>query len=70
MFIVKYLKSYLYIFISIFILAIIIGTLNYFNILSSKITNIFEIISRRFKNWFNNDTICLFIFLFSFWNNP
>lgn len=45
MFIVKYLKSLLYIFIPIFIFSTLIGTLNYFNILNNSTTNIFELIS-------------------------
>lgn len=43
MFIIKYLKALLYISITIFISSLIIGTLNYFNILNNLITNIFEL---------------------------
>ena len=45
MFIIKYLKSILYIFISIILFSIIIGTFSYFNILSNNLVNVFEIIA-------------------------
>lgn len=45
MFIIKYLKSFMYIFISILVLSIIVGTLNYFNIFSTKVSHVFEVIS-------------------------
>ena len=44
MFIIKYLKSILFIFISILLFTVIIGTLSYFNILGKSI-KIFELIS-------------------------
>ena len=43
MFVIKYLKSLLYIFVSIFILSIIIGTLSYFNIINNLTINILEL---------------------------
>jgi len=45
MFIIKYLKSLLYIFILIILFSIIIGTLNYFNIFSKNTINILELIA-------------------------
>lgn len=45
MFMVKYLKSLLYILISIVLFSIIIATCSYFNIFSNTILNIFELLS-------------------------
>ena len=45
MFIIKYLKSLLYIFVSIFVFSALIGTLNYFNIIGNSATNIVELIA-------------------------
>ena len=45
MFIIKYLKSLLYILASTLILSFIVGTLNYFNIIGTNTTKIFELIS-------------------------
>ncbi len=45
MFLIKYLKSYMYIFISIIILSLIVGTLSYFNVISISTSNILEIVS-------------------------
>jgi len=45
MFIIKYLKSLLYTFASLIILSIIISTFSYFNIISSNITSILELIT-------------------------
>lgn len=45
MFIIKYLKSILYIFISVLLFAILIGTLSYFNILGNSPIKIFELIA-------------------------
>lgn len=45
MFIIKYLKSFIYILISILLLSIIIGTLSYFNILGNSAIKIFELIT-------------------------
>lgn len=45
MFIIKYLKSILYIFIAIILFTVIIGTLSYFNILSNNLIKTFEIIA-------------------------
>ena len=45
MFIIKYLKALLYIFISIISFTLIITILNYFNIISNTIINILKIIS-------------------------
>jgi len=45
MFIIKYLKSFLFILISILLLSILIGTLSYFNILGTNVVKIFEIIA-------------------------
>lgn len=45
MFIIKYLKSTLFIFTTIIIFTIFIGTLSYFNILSNMSIKIFELIA-------------------------
>ena len=45
MFIIKYLKSILYIFISILLFTILIGTLSCFNILGNNPIKIFELIA-------------------------
>lgn len=45
MFIIKYLKSFAFILISILLFSIFIGTLNYFNILGNSIVKIFELIA-------------------------
>ena len=45
MFIIKYLKSLLYIFISIISLTLIITILNYFNVVSNNTISILEILS-------------------------
>lgn len=45
MFIIKYLKSLLYIFISIISFTLLITILSYFNIVSNNIINILEILS-------------------------
>lgn len=45
MFIIKYLKSLMYIFSSIILLSIFIGTLSYFNILNGNLLKSFEIIA-------------------------
>lgn len=45
MFIIKYLKSILYIFISIILFSILIGTLSYFNILNNSFVRIFEYVA-------------------------
>jgi len=45
MFIIKYLKSFLYILISILLLSIFIGTFSYFNILGDNAIKIFEILA-------------------------
>lgn len=45
MFVIKYLKSILYIFISIMLFSIIIGTFSYFNILNNSLVKVFEIIA-------------------------
>jgi len=45
MFIVKYIKSLILILLSIVLLSFIVGTLNYFNIINTKLVSIFEIIS-------------------------
>lgn len=45
MFIVKYLKSFALILISFLLFSILIGTLNYFNILGNNSVKIFELIA-------------------------
>lgn len=45
MFIIKYLKSFMYILISIFLFSILIGTLSYFNILGNNVIKVLELIA-------------------------
>lgn len=45
MFIIKYLKSFMYILISIILFSILIGTLSYFNILGNGAIKAFEVIA-------------------------
>ena len=45
MFIIKYLKSILFIFISILLFTVLIGTLSYFNILGNGTIKVFELIA-------------------------
>ena len=45
MFVIKYLKSILYIFIYIILFSIIIGSLSYFNILGNTAVKIFELLA-------------------------
>ena len=45
MFIIKYLKSFAYILVSIVLLSILIGTLSYFNIIGNGAIKIFELIA-------------------------
>ena len=45
MFIIKYLKSFMYILISLLLLSILIGTLSYFDVLRNSSIKIFELIA-------------------------